>query len=100
MTRRRCGAGWTKTIYKSDKNCLATTQARANSKEFLKVKRAQWAGDVMGEKPIYGEDQGPPGFWYGVSLSTQREIIAKSDAKTLATLGEELGESNGVTAAL
>ncbi len=93
------GAGWTKTIYNGDKNFLATTQARANPKEFLKVKRAQWAGDVMGEKPVYGEDQGPPGFWYGVSLNTQREIIAKSNAQTLAALGEELGESNEPTVA-
>lgn len=93
------GAGWTKTIYNGDKNFLATTQARANPKEFLKVKRAQWAGDVMGEKPVYGEDQVTPGFWYGVSLNTQREIIAKSNAQTLAALGEELGESNEPTVA-
>lgn len=93
------GAGWTKTVYKNDKNFLATTQARANATEFLKVKRGQWAGDVTGEKAIYGEDQGAPGFWYGASLRTQREIIEKSSAKTLAALGEELGESNEPTVA-
>ncbi len=90
------GGGWTPTQYKSDLNFLATTQARENKEAFLQVKRAQWLGDVAGETPIYGLQAGAgvPGFWYGLSLYTQRDIIAKTKAKALAAVGTNLGESN------
>jgi hypothetical protein len=88
------GAGWTNTLYHSDLDFLATTQARAHPEEFMKVKRAQWAGDVLGETRTYGEhEEGTPGFWNGVALSTQRAII---DAAT-ATQGDESGQDNGDT---
>ncbi|MDT8390606.1 MAG: SUMF1/EgtB/PvdO family nonheme iron enzyme [Lentisphaeria bacterium] len=93
------GAGWTKTIYNKDKDFLASTQARGDSDEFLKVKRAYWIGDVLGEKRVYGESAGSPDFWNGVALRTQRRIITKSKAVTLAALGEDLGESNEPTVA-
>jgi formylglycine-generating enzyme required for sulfatase activity len=70
--------------YKSDLDFLASTQARENKDAFLQVVRAQWIGDVMGEKP----------FWYGVSLHTQRDIIEKAKTTALAALGTNLGESN------
>jgi len=90
------GAGTTKTQYKDDKDFLATTQARAAGEDaFMRVKRAQWIGDVEGERPVYGlNDRNEPGFWYGVSLYKQRQIIEESNAKTLAAVGEELGEAN------
>ena len=88
------GSGWTKTRYKDDLDFLANTQAREDEKAFLQVKRAQWIGDVMGEKPVFGFRSGKPGFWYGVSLYQQRAIIEEIDAKTLAAVGEELGEAN------
>jgi len=89
------GGGWTGTRYKNDHDFVATTQARPHREAFLKVKRAQWAGDVAGEPRMYGEhDKGTAGFWYGLSFRTQREIIKEAGTKTLAALGEELGESN------
>jgi formylglycine-generating enzyme required for sulfatase activity len=88
------GGGWTGTLYKSDLDFLATTQARQNNDAFLQVKRAQWIGDVMGEKPVYGLRADVPGFWYGVSLHTQRDVIDKAKTKALAAVGTELGESN------
>jgi formylglycine-generating enzyme required for sulfatase activity len=89
------GGGWTGTRYKNDHDFVATTQARPHRDAFLKVKRAQWAGDVAGEPRIYGEhDEGRPGFWYGLSFRTQRAIIEEAGTKTLAALGTELGESN------
>lgn len=88
------GAGWTKTVYKNDKDFLASTQARMSSEAYLKVKRAMWVGDVMGEKRTYGESAGKPAFWNGVSLKTQSKIIEESKAQTLAALGAEIGESN------
>ncbi|MFZ9936976.1 MAG: SUMF1/EgtB/PvdO family nonheme iron enzyme [Luteolibacter sp.] len=89
------GGGWTGTRYKNDYDFVATTQARPHRDAFLKVKRAQWAGDVAGEPRFYGEnDEGTPGFWYALSFRTQRAIIEKAGTKTLAALGTELGESN------
>ena len=87
------GAGWTKTRYDRDLDFLATTQARQDLKKYMQVKRAQWIGDLAGERPVYGLERGDPGFWYGVSLYRQRQIIAKSQAKTLAPVGAELGEA-------
>lgn len=93
------GAGWTKTRYNKDLNFLATTQARTNPEEFLKVKRAQWLGDVLGETRTYDEAEENLPLWYGLSLKVQREIIEASKAVTLKALGEELGEADKPTAA-
>ena len=93
------GGGWTKTRYHNDKNFLASTQARVNPEAFLKVKRAQWIGDVLGETRTYDEAEENPPLWYGLSLKVQREIIEGSKAVTLKALGEELGESDKPTTA-
>ncbi len=93
------GAGWTSTRYKQDVDFLASTQARNNREAYLKVKRAQWAGDVLGEKRTYGEHDGDPDFWNDVALRTQRAIIKESKAVTLDALGEDLGEANEPTVA-
>jgi len=78
------GGPWGSGFNGSDLDFLATTQARENKDAFLQVMRAQWIGDVMGEKP----------FWYGVSLHTQRDIIEKAKTTALAAVGANLGESN------
>jgi hypothetical protein len=88
------GAGWTKTPYNKDLDFLATTQARATGKAYMQVKRAHWIGDVMGEKRSYGFLSGDPAFWNGVALYTQRSIIEDAKARTLAAVGEDIGEAN------
>jgi len=88
------GAGWTKTRYGKDLDYLATTQAREDMDAYMMVKRAQWIGDVFNEERVFGLHSGTPGFWYGVSLHTQRDIIEDLEAKALAAVGEELGEAN------
>jgi hypothetical protein len=88
------GSGWTKTRYDRDLDFLATTQAREDRSAYLRVKRAQWIGDVVGEKRVFGFLRGNPDFWYGLSLYLQRGIIAERKAVTLAAVGEELGEAN------
>ena len=93
------GCGWTSTRYKKDVDFLASTQARNNREAYLKVKRAQWTGDVLGEKRTYGEHDGNHAFWNGVALRTQRAIIEEAKAVTLDALGEDLGESNEPTVA-
>ncbi|MDP7287412.1 MAG: SUMF1/EgtB/PvdO family nonheme iron enzyme [Phycisphaerae bacterium] len=80
--------------YPSDTAFLATTQARSNAKAYLQVKRAYWVGDVLGEKPTYGEG-GTPEFWSSVALKTQRAIITETKAEALKAVGENLGEADG-----
>ncbi|CAB9521668.1 protein kinase pkn1 [Seminavis robusta] len=73
------GCGWTKTRYVNCGDFYVTTQARNNAEDYWKVKRAQWIGDVMEETRIYGEHDGAAeknlGFWYKLSLETQKAII-------------------------
>jgi hypothetical protein len=88
------GAGWAGGPYNSDLNFLATTQARNTGEPYLQVKRAQWIGDVMGERRTLGLIGGDPAFWNGVALYTQRRIIEDARAKTLAAVGQDIGEAN------
>ena len=88
------GSGWTKTRYGKDLDFLATTQARATGAPFMQVKRAQWIGDAMGERRVFGFLSGKPGFWYGVSLRTQRAIIESAKAQPLAAVGQDIAEAN------
>jgi len=69
------GQGWTKTQYKRDLDFRASAQARDFPDDFKKVKRAQFAGDLLGEKRCYGADDGEPGYWYGLSLKVQQELL-------------------------
>jgi hypothetical protein len=88
------GSGWTKTRYGKDLDFLANTQARAVGEPYMMVKRAQWIGDVMGEARAFSFAPRDPGFWYGVSLYTQRRIIEDAKVTALAAIGEDIGEAN------
>lgn len=88
------GSGWTNTRYGKDLDFLAMTQARSTGKPFLEVKRAQWVGDVLGEKRTFGFLSGEPAFWNSVALYRQRAIIEEAKAATLAAVGEDIGEAN------
>ncbi|MDA0933764.1 MAG: hypothetical protein O3C51_09940 [Planctomycetota bacterium] len=88
------GSGWTQTRYGKDLDFLANTQARATGDHFLRVKRAQWIGDVMGEKPVYGLLGGKPEFWYAVSLDAQRALIDAAKSKALDAVGQDIAEAN------
>lgn len=89
------GGGWTKTLYKSDLDFLASTQARQYEKEYMKVKRAQWVGDILGESRTYGlHDKGEPELWNSISLYVQQAIIKEAKAEALAAVGEDIGEAN------
>ena len=64
-------------------------------KDFLQVKRAQWIGDVFGEKQAFGCAKFThPSLWYGVSLYTQQNIIQNSKAKALDAVGKDIAEAN------
>jgi len=103
------GSGWTATRYYKDVDFLSSSKARKDEKAFLRVKRAQWIGDVFGEKRVYGENDPSlrfnsqvtlkPHFWNQMALQAQREIISDLKAVTLEALGADLGESNEPTIA-
>jgi len=89
------GSGWTPTRYNGDLDFLATTQLRAAGEaNLLKVKRAQWMGDVVGEKRVFGFSCGEPALWCGTSLYLQKAIIEAAKTKALAAVGTHLGEAN------
>lgn len=98
------GAGWAsgpnnwpdqqKKGRESDLDFLATTQARSTGKKFMQIKRAQWIGDVVGEKRSPGFHTSEPEFWYALSFYRQRDLIESAKSVTLAPVGEELGEAN------
>ena len=103
------GSGWTATPYYKDVDFLASSKARKDKAAFLHVKRAQWIGDVFGEKRVYGENDPSlrfnslvtlkPNFWNRMALQVQTKIISDLKAVTLEALGAELGESNKPTIA-
>lgn len=90
------GKGTTHTAYKKDLDFLATTQARANDEAYMQVARGHWIGNVMGETRAYGffTHKEEISFWNALSLYTQRDLIERSEAKTLAAVGEDIGEAN------
>jgi hypothetical protein len=85
-------------IYGADVNFEASSQAREDATAFMKVKRAQWIGALVGEesKPgligFSGKTKGPvtkkgaavekPIFWNDLALHEQRRIIVELKAKT------------------
>ena len=61
---------------------------------YMQVQRAQWIGDAMSEARTFGFLSGDPAFWNSVALNTQRKIIRDAKARTLAAVGEDIGEAN------
>lgn len=79
-------------VHLSGSEFLLKTQARANTKEYIKIVRAEMVGRILGE-PAYSERRNVQGgFWSTTSIHLSRTIAAS--AATLGPLGEELGEAN------
>jgi predicted nucleic acid-binding Zn-ribbon protein len=71
---------------------LLETQARAHTKEYIKIVRAEMVSHILGE-PAYNERskvQGGP--WSNVALHQSRALAA--DTPELGALGQELAEAN------
>lgn len=82
--------------YGSDLNFLASSQARADEAGFMRVKRAQWIGALVGEAPKPGfitpamtsrnnnrrrnAAEPKPIFWNDLALYEQQRIITKLHA--------------------
>ena len=88
------GSGWTATRYKSDLDFLATTQARENKEAFLQVKRAQWLGDVTGEKPVYGVQRAFPASGMACRSTRSATSSKKPRPRRWRRSATNLGESN------
>jgi hypothetical protein len=63
---------------------------------YKQIARAHWIGSAHGEARHYGfrshREEIP--FWDTIALYQQRQLISESDAKTLAAVGEDIGEAN------
>ena len=67
---------------------LLDSQAREHPKEYMKVLRAQWIGDALGEADVSIRNYGAGGgFWDGLAFYKKRAVV--DEAKT-AELGKEL----------
>ncbi len=86
--------------YKADVNFLASSQAREDAAAFLKVKRAQWIGALVGEEPklgfisISGKNsagkqgaaaENVSGFWSELALHEQKRVIVGLQSKKAAS---------------
>eukprot|EP00534_Pseudo-nitzschia_fraudulenta_P002964 CAMPEP_0201120260 /NCGR_PEP_ID=MMETSP0850-20130426/4341_1 /ASSEMBLY_ACC=CAM_ASM_000622 /TAXON_ID=183588 /ORGANISM="Pseudo-nitzschia fraudulenta, Strain WWA7" /LENGTH=903 /DNA_ID=CAMNT_0047386335 /DNA_START=271 /DNA_END=2982 /DNA_ORIENTATION=- len=91
------GAGWTKTRYVKDLDFLATARARTHTKDYPRVKLAQWIGELFDEQRVYGvydpkqlgrgkgvlldlQQASAVGLWYRLSLRVQESILGGNNA--------------------
>jgi len=69
---------------------LLESQAREYPEDFMKVLRAQWIGDALGEEDVsirhYGKGGG---FWDGLAFYKKRAIVVDAEA---VALGKELAK--------
>jgi hypothetical protein len=75
------------------------TQARKYPKDYMKVLRAQWVGDALGEQKVDGMRLGTGGLWNALALMQKKAIVAKAKPAEVALAGEDLAEANEPTKA-
>lgn len=75
---------------------LLDSQAREHPQEYLKVLRAQWIGDAMGEENVSIRNYGKGGgFWDGLAFYKKRAVVADAEVEALELVGGmKLGESD------
>jgi hypothetical protein len=78
---------------------LLETQARKCPKEYIKVLRAQWVGDALGEQKVDGRRLGTGGLWNALALYQKKVIVADAKPVEVALAGEDLAEANVSTKA-
>jgi len=79
-------------VPRSGSDFLLETQARAHGPEYLKVLRARWISQVLGEEAFNDRKGVAGGFWSG--MARYRTEAMASTAVALGPLGQELGEAN------
>ncbi|MFU8893646.1 MAG: hypothetical protein ACNA8L_08460 [Luteolibacter sp.] len=103
--------------YGSDLNFLASSQARADEGAFMRVKRAQWIGALVGEAPKPGfitpammnrnnnnsrrnAAEPKPIFWNELALYEQQRIVTKLHAagkQTVPNVSSSVAMASGAT---
>lgn len=78
---------------------LLETQAREHPKEYLKVLRAQWVGDALGEPKVDGMRVGTGGLWNALALAQKKAIVADAKPVAVAAVGTDIAEANVSTKA-
>ena len=75
---------------------LLDSQAREHSGDYLKVLRAQWIGDALGQEDVSLRQYGKGGgFWDGFAHFIKRVIVKDAEIKALELVGGmKLGESD------
>jgi len=97
------GAGWEwswsdaddpSAIRRTGSDFILEAQARNQPQEYLKVLRAEWVGDILGEQRVDSFKEGSGGWWKTMALFEKKAIVAAAKPTQLAALGQELGEAN------
>jgi hypothetical protein len=73
---------------------ILETQARKYPQNYLKVLRAQWVGDALGEQKCDSTKEDSGGWWNVLALFEKKAIVAEAKPVQLSALGQELGEAN------
>ncbi len=79
---------------------LLETQAREYPKEYVKVLRAQWVGDALGESKVSGRNYGTGGgLWNALAFYQKKKIVEEAKPVEVALTGEDLAEASVSTKA-
>ena len=70
------------------------SQARAYPEDFIKVLRARWIGDALGEQKANPAKPGTGGFWNRLALTLEQAIVAEAKPVEVALAGEDLAEAS------
>ncbi len=73
---------------------LLETQARQHPDEYMKVLRAQWVGDALGEAKVEPMRPGTGGLWNALALMEKKAIVSGAKPVEVPLAGAELAESN------
>jgi hypothetical protein len=79
-------------VHLSGSEFLLETQARAHSKDYMKVVRAKMVSRILGETAYSERRNVEGGFWSRLALYQSRTLAA--NAPDLGALGQELAEAN------
>lgn len=91
------GAHWTFNSWRGrcGLDFFLEAQARREPEEFMKVLRAQWLGEVLGEEKVNPMAYGVGGgFWNALAFYKKLAIVEEARIAALPPTGEELAESN------
>ena len=70
-------------------------RARNEAEAYMKVLRAEWVGDALGEAKVREDEYGVGGgLWNALAFYKKLAIVEESEREELAPTGEELAESN------